>query len=84
MTPYEINQKICYIKGGYERTTMGFTGEDRNFYKHTENWAENIADVWELVEEMTREGLIKPDSHFNIVKDPMTICITYLHWKKAI
>jgi len=83
----EINKKIAEIKK--LKNEIWIQVADSNYVQYQNsadmyNWAEDIADAWELVEEMTREGVIKPDSHFNIVKDPMTICITYLHWKNAI
>lgn len=79
MTPLEINKKIASMRShdGIDNDHPWNDKENRMW-----NWAENIADAWELFEEMPhRFGIIKNDrqsySIWEEYQGNKTICLQY-------
>ncbi len=95
MTPLEINQKIAEIKG-YEYTAGKVSmGDGMGIFI---NWAEDIADAFNLFDEMPGGVLSKDETedgkdiyhcHIRGTDSPewahspsMAICFKFIEWKK--
>lgn len=99
MLPLEINKKIAEIKNiKFDQFTEFDFDPDSNTITCRKNWAENIADAFELFKEMPYEyKIFKADySGFEewIVENnnervvgvektaPLAICLAWLKWKE--